>query len=139
MATTTTDDHKELVHDYLAAWDEADAAAVGDVLGDDFSFTHEGDELDVDAFQELMAGYFEALADPGHEMHDLVAENDTVVARITYTGVHDGELHGIEPTGNRIAVEEYLTFYVEDGEIVGLHALSDELELLRQLGVDLAV
>lgn len=136
MATTTTDEQKALVRDYLAAWDDADPSALDDVLADSFTYTHEDDELGVEGFKELMAGFFEALSDPDHETHDLVAEADTVIARITYSGVHDGEFHGIEPTGNRIAVEEYLTFYVDEDGIVGLHTLSDELAMLRQLGVD---
>lgn len=141
---TTTEAKKELVHEYLAAWDERDAAAVTDVLADDFELTHEDltgteMELDVEGFQGLMAGYFEALSDSGHEIHDLVAEGDTVIVRLTYMGVHDGEIFGIEPTENRIAVEEYLTFYIEDGAIVDLHSLADNVSLLRQLDVELPV
>lgn len=144
MSTTTTDENKELVHEYLAAWDNADPEAVTDVLADDFVFTYEDmsgteTELGVEGMQDLMAGYFEALADPGHEIHDLVAEEDTVIVRLTYSGVHEGEMFGIEPTGNRIAVEEYLTFHIEDDAIVGLHSLADSLSLLRQLDVEVPV
>lgn len=144
MSTTTTEETKELVHEYLAAWDEADPEAVTDVLADDFVFTHEDmsgteTELGVEGMQDLMAGYFEALADAGHEIHDLVAEGDTAIVRLTYSGVHEGEMFGIEPTGNRIAVEEYLTFHIEDGAILELHSLADELSLLRQLDIELPV
>lgn len=144
MSTTPIEENKELAHEYLAAWDNEDSEAVTDVLADDFVFTHEDMtgtemELDVDGFQDLMAGYFQALSDPGHEIHDVVAEDDTVVVRLTYSGVHDGEFLGIEPTGTHIAVEEYLTFYIEDGEIVELHTLADNVSLLRQLGLELPV
>lgn len=144
MSTTTTTENEELVHDYLAAWEETDPEAVTDVLADDFVYTHtdlSGTETDlgVEGFQEMMAGYFEALADSGHEIHDVVAEDDTVIVRLTYTGVHEGEMAGFEPTGNQITVEEYLTFHVEDGEIVELHALADDLSLLRQLDAELPV
>lgn len=144
MSTTTTSENKELVHEYLAAWDEADPEAVTDVLDDDFAYTHEDmtgteTELGVEEFQDLMAGYFEALAEPGHRIHDLVAEEDTVIVRLTYSGRHDGELFGIEPTGNRLAVEEYITFHIEDGAIVDLHSLADDLSLLRQLDIELPV
>lgn len=141
---TTTEAKKELVHEYLAAWDDAEPEAVTEVLADDFETTHEdltGTEmqLDVEGFQDLMAGYFEALSESGHEIHDLVAEGDTVIVRLTYSGVHDGEFLGIEPTGNRVEVEEYLTFYIEDGAIVDLHSLADNTALLRQLDLELPV
>lgn len=144
MSTNSAEAHKELVHEYLAAWDNANPEAVTDILADDFLFPYEDmagteTELGVEGFTELMAGYFEALADSGHEIHDLVAEDDTVIVRLTYSGVHEGEFLGIDATGNRIAVEEYLTFYIEDGAIVELHSLSDGLSLLRQLDVELPV
>lgn len=144
MSTGTTDVNKELVHEYLAAWDNEDPEALTDVFADDFVSTHEdmsGSEMElgVEGMQDLLAGYSEALADSGQEVHDLVAEEDTVIVRLTYSGVHEGEMFGIEPTGNRIAVEEYLTFHIEDGAIMDLHSLADELSLLRQLDVELPV
>ncbi len=144
MSTTPATETKELVHDYLATWEDADPDAVTDVLADDFVYTHEDmsgteTELGVEGFQDPMAGYFEALADPGHEIHDLVAEGDTAIVRLTYSGVHEGEMFGVEPTGNHIAVEEYITFHIEDGAIASLHSLADDLSLLRQLGLDLPV
>jgi len=73
-----------------------------------------------------------------HEIHGLVAEVDQVVAHVTCQGVHDGAIHGIEPTGNTVSVEEYLRFHIDD-EIVEFDWLSDDLALIGQLGVELPV
>lgn len=96
-------------------------------------------ELGIEGFREMMMEYFEAFPGSVQEIHDLVAEDDTVIVRFTYSCVHEGEFLGIEPTGNHIATEEYITFHIEDGEIAELHPLVDELARLRQLGVELPV
>lgn len=144
MATTTTAEQKDRVHEYLAAWDDADPAALDGLLAEDFSTTYTdvtGEEIRLDkaGFQELMAGYLEAFSEPGHELHEMVAEDDRVMTRITYSVVHDGELYGIEPTGNRVEVEEFLSFRFADGDITSVDWLGDNLGLLRQLGVDLPI
>ena len=144
MATTTTDENEELVHEYMAAWDDADPEATMALLADDFSTTHtapSGEEvpLDSEGFRELMTGYLAAFSDFGHEVHETVAEDDRVMVRITYSGTHDGAFLGIEPTGTRVEVEEFLSFRIADDGIVELHWLGDDLDLLRQLGVDLPI
>lgn len=36
----------------------------------------------------------------------------------------------IEPTGKYVAIEEYLTFHIEEGAIVDMHSLSHEVSPL---------
>lgn len=144
MATTTTDENKELVHEYLAAWDDGRPEAITSFLADDFSTTYTDPsgtdvELDLAGYEDLVAGYFEAFSDFDTEVHEMVAEDDRVITRITYAGVHDGEFLGIEPTGTRVEVEEFLSFRFDDGEITELQYLGDNLDLLRQLGVELPI
>lgn len=140
--SSTTVETEELVHEYLAAWSEKDPESIPDVLAEDFQVTSEdmtGTEipLDIEAMQDLMREFFDAFAELDHEIHDFVAEEETAIVRLTYSGVHEGEMFGIEPTGNHVAVDEYITFHIEDGAIVDMHSLSDELSLLRQLDVEL--
>lgn len=144
MATTSADQNKDVIEDYLAAWAQADPEAMTSTLAADFHTTVSdptGDELalDVEGFQQLMREYLSAFADPDHEVHEMVAEGDRVMVRITWRGTHQGEFLGIESTGNRVEVEEYLSFRLDDGAIVDLHALSDNLDLLRQFDVDLPI
>lgn len=141
---TERERNKELVHKYLSAWDNGDPEAVTALLAEDFTITEtdpEGEEieLDCDGFQKLVAGALTAIAEFDHEVHEMVAEDDQVMVRLTYTGVHNGELLGIEPTDNHIEVEEFLSFCIADGEIAELRWLGDNLALLRQLGVELPV
>ncbi len=140
----TPDEHKALIREYFAAWDAGEPEAIAAFFADDFSTTYTaptGDEVRVEPadVREWIADWLGVIADTSHEVRELVAEDDVVMARVTYRGVHAGELLGIEPTGNRVEVEEYLRFRLADGEIAELDWLGDDAALLRQLGVDLPI
>lgn len=144
MAERAANRNKELIREYYAAWDAGDADAIATFFADDFSTTYTdwtGEEVRVAPVdvRDWIAGWLDSMAEMTHQIHELVAEDDQVVANVTYRAVHDGAIHGIEPTGKTVAVEEYLRFRVENGTIVELDWLSDNLALLRQLGVDLPI
>lgn len=144
MTSTTTDENKELVHEYLAAWDDGEPDAISSLLADDFSTeytdaTGTDVTLQVEGFQDLVAGFFEAFAEFSSAVHEMVAEDDWVMIRITYAAIHEGEFLGVPATGNHIEVEEYLSFRIDEGKIVELHYLADNLDLLRQLDVELPI
>ena len=144
MASTTTDENEELVRDYLRAWREGDPDALSALFAADFSTTitePTGEEmtLDVEGLQAMMRQYHDTFADIDLEIHEVVAEGDRVMTRITYTGTHDEEYLGIEPTGNRVTVDEFLSFGMADGKIVEEHGLWDQLGLLRQLDVEVPI
>lgn len=142
MATTTTDENKE--RDYLRAWEDRDPDALAPLFVDGFSTTvtePTGEELELDAegLGEMLLGYREVFPDMEIATHEMVAEDDRVMTRVTYTGTHEAEYLGVEPTGDRVEVQDHLSFRVEDGGIAEMHGLWDRLGLLRQLGVDVPV
>jgi steroid delta-isomerase-like uncharacterized protein len=144
MADTPTRENEELIREYYAAWDAGDPDEIAAFFADGFSTTYTdwmGNETSVGPgdVHDWIAGWLDVIADTTHEVHDLVADGDRVMAHVTYRGVHEGRIHGIEPTGNTVEVEEFLRFRIQDGGIVELDWLSDDLALLRQLGVDLPI
>lgn len=66
---------------------------------------------------------------------DLVVEGDRVAGRWTVTGTHEGDFMGIPATGRSITMAEAGVLRFEDGRLVELWRVADELALLRQLGV----
>jgi len=60
---------------------------------------------------------------------------DAVAARTTMTGTHEGDLFGLPPTGRRVRVAQHTIERFRDGRIVAHHRLTDDLSMLRQLGV----
>lgn len=70
-----------------------------------------------------------------HEVEEMIAEGDTVVARVTLTGTHDGEFMGIAPTGRKIEVTEIHIYRLREGKAVEHRVGRDDLGAMRQLGV----
>lgn len=66
----------------------------------------------------------------------LVADRDTVAARVTTTGTNLGPLNGVvPPTGRRFSSAQSHWFRVEDGRLAEHWATRDDLTTMIQLGV----
>jgi steroid delta-isomerase-like uncharacterized protein len=70
-----------------------------------------------------------------HQVEEVIAEGDMVVARVTLTGTHEGEFMGIPPTGRRIEITEIHIYRLRDGKAVEHRVGRDDLGAMRQLGV----
>ena len=78
-----------------------------------------------------------ALPDLAVEIHDQIAEGDKVTTRKTIHGTHRGELLGIAPTQQRVAIEVIDIVRVKDGRYVehwGINTLATVTERLRRGG-----
>lgn len=141
MTKTKEERHKEVVREYYRIKNERDYEAVGEILSDDFTTSfarHFGEEQEFDPeyLTEKWAEYVESFPDLYYDVHNLVAEDEWVVARLHYRGTHEGELHGVEPTGEQINVNQHLSFKFKDEQIVDMHSTADFLTgLWRQIGV----
>ena len=111
---------------------------------------------DLDAIDGLVSsGYFNHAASEGHrrdgakasvgwmlsvfpdhrfDVEDAVADGDLVAVRGTMVGTHEDELHGIPPTGKRVAAQQSHWFRVVDGKLSEHWAVRDDLGMMRQLG-----
>ena len=80
-------------------------------------------------FEALHAGF------PGASciILDLIGEREYVAERFVFEGVHDGEFHGVPPTGKRITMVGLAMFRIEDGRIVARWGLEDQMGLMQQL------
>lgn len=83
-------------------------------------------------FTQLTTAFPDAHIEPAH----LVADHDNVAIAYTLTGTHQGDFNGIAPTGKKIEVRGLQIGRFEDGKIVERWGSSDELGILKQLGVD---
>jgi len=70
--------------------------------------------------------------EPAH----LVADDDHVSIAYTLTGSHEGDFMGLAATGKTIEVRGVQIARCENAQIVERWGSSDELGILKQLGVD---
>ena len=67
-------------------------------------------------------------------LHDLVAEGEKVLVRLTIHATHTGPFGELEATGRRIEVPVLDLFQIQDDRLVEHWALLDNLGMMRQLG-----
>ncbi len=65
-----------------------------------------------------------------------VADDEQIAFAYTITGTHRGEFMGIAPTGRTIRARGVQISRFEDGTLVERWGSSDELGILKQLGVE---
>lgn len=134
MATATRA-NKEIVQRGFDALNERDRTAFRELHAEDAVIHVMGEEIHgIDAIVANQFGLFEAFSDLTYTPEVIVAEDDTVAARWTATGTHDGPLEDIEPTGRSVAFPVMGTFTVERGQLVDVRIQVDRLDLLQQLG-----
>ncbi len=134
MATTTRT-NEELVQHAFDALNERDRDAFTECHAEDAVLHVGGEDVrGIDAIADAEFAYFDAFPDLAMAVEAVLAEGDTVAARWTLTGTHDGVFKGIEPTGEAFEFSAMGMFRIEDGEAAEVWLEADELRLLRQLG-----
>ncbi len=68
-------------------------------------------------------------------IEDIVAEDDKIAQRITWTGTHTGDFMGIQATGKSVSIQVLDIFRMVDGRIVEHWGLMDSMSLMQQLGI----
>jgi len=75
---------------------------------------------------------------PSPTFHNAIEETnvteDRAVARLTYTGTHEGRLFDHAPTGRRIEYAGVAMFTMAGGKINKVWVLGDRLALMEQIG-----
>lgn len=81
--------------------------------------------------------FFEA-AFPKYELYadDVICENDKVVVRARFKGVHKGDLMGMSPTGKAVEVPFTIIYQIANDKISKSWLFIDRMELMSQLEVE---
>jgi steroid delta-isomerase-like uncharacterized protein len=83
-------------------------------------------------------GFFQAFRtafpDLHYTVHDVIAEGDRVVQRVTGTGTMKGEFQGMPPSGKSATWDEIHITRFENGKAVEHWGVSDQMSMLAQLG-----
>ena len=139
----STEQNKEIFKRIVDASNSGDPSQLRDVMydlvADDF-VGHAPGEPDFhgpEGYLETLVLFHSALANLKIEILDLIAEDDRVVVQLVFRGTHAGEFAGVPPTGREVSVPEVAIGRVRDGKLVEEFEYWDNLDLLRQLGVEI--
>jgi steroid delta-isomerase-like uncharacterized protein len=89
----------------------------------------------LEANQAYIRGLLDAFPDGRVELARIVTEGDWVAVHWIWTGTHTGDLPGLPATGSTLRLEGMSFVQIDDGKAVEIWDISDQLSMLRQLGV----
>jgi len=84
--------------------------------------------------KDLFRRGFAAVPDFHDEIHEIVAEGDLVVCRITRSGTFSGKIGDREPTGNSASISGFHMARIENGMIAELWYLFDTVAWQKWFG-----
>ena len=133
----STETNKAIVRRYYEQlWNKWDMALADQVIAADITFRGSlGLSVQgIQSFKEYMAMVQVAFPDFHNAIEELIAEGDQVVARMSYSGSHRGELYGLAPTGKHVTYSGIAIFRIKNGKIATGWVIGDALGLMKQLG-----
>lgn len=136
--STQTENTKHVDRIIEDAWNNGNLEVVDELVASDYELHIPNAPKEFrgpEGFKEFVQMYRTAFPDLTLSVEDRVVEGDKIVDRFMCRGTHEGELMGIEPTGEEIEVMSIVIHHLEDGQLVADDALLDNLGLMRQLGV----
>ena len=121
---------------YDEMWNAWNFEAANDLLSPEIVFRGSlgAETRGLAAFCDYMWQVRRAFPDFHNVIDEVIAEDDRVVARLKYSGTHEGELFGIAPTHRKIAYAGTAFFRIAAGRIAEGWVLGDIFALLKSLG-----
>jgi steroid delta-isomerase-like uncharacterized protein len=141
-SSATTDDegesNKAMFRDYIEeVWNQGHLAAM-DRYFDVDHYDHSappGQGQGLAGLKPIFAMFQSAFSDIQVSVDLQIAEGDKLVCLNTFRGTHRGSFYGIPATGRRVTVTQTHTFTIKGGKMAEHWSNSDDLSMLRQLGV----
>jgi predicted ester cyclase len=138
-AATAQEKNKAIIRwSFVTVWNGADPSVASDFIasnavvhGDGFV----GELLGVEGSVGFGTTTRTAMPDMVFTVEDLVAEDDMVLARMSYTGTNTGPMFGIPPTGLPMTSKSMFIARFNDGKIEEGWIQLDGLGMLLQLGL----
>lgn len=136
MSTET--EHTELARNFFEeVWNEGKLNRIEKYLSEDFVEHSPLPQAASDPaeYVEEAEAFQTAIPDIEYTVEETIEEGDKVVTRVTVEGTHEGELMGIEATGETVEFDGMALFRIENGKITELGVQGDFMGLMEQLGV----
>ena len=131
-------ENKNVIHRLFEAlskgkMDILDELTIADLIihGDDlFPFGR-----DRESIKKMITAFRTAFPDAQFNVEQIFAEQDKVVSHLTVRGTHKEKWLGAAPTGEEITWTASSVTRFNEGKIVELWGIADELSLMQQLGL----
>ena len=132
----STNENKDIVRRqwYQELWDNWNISVADDLFPSDYVLHLPGSPpMNRDGAKQVVAMFSTAFPDLKHTVDEMVSEGNTVAARWTVRGTHQGTFQGIAPAGKQIVLSGTTVHHMANGKIVETWLSMDNLDLLQQL------
>jgi len=134
--------NKEVVRKFFAAIDAQDYEALNELMDEAYIIpTRDIDgparAVGREAAFGVFRGVYGSFPDYTHDIEEIIAEGNRVAVRVVLRGTHLGQYSGVAPTGIEFKYAGTYMATVIDGVLTEVWSLDDEIELFRQLGMEL--
>lgn len=85
-------------------------------------------------FKSIVQQFLSAFPDMKISNQQIIAEDDTVATRGSWTGTHEGDFMGIHSTGRRVRID-YIDFWkISNGKCIENWLQMDMISIMQQIG-----
>ncbi|WP_353718882.1 ester cyclase [Dyadobacter sp. 676] len=131
--------NREIIERYFnEAWNEGKVDALDELLTPDY-INHTPSVPNPPrgpaGLKPILQAIRRGFPDLHYQIRDVIATRDKVVARVVMTGTHTDTLFNIPPTGRHIEVNQINIERIVNGRIAEHWRVTDELNMMQQLGV----
>ncbi|HLA44688.1 MAG TPA: ester cyclase [Aggregatilineales bacterium] len=132
----SAEQNKAVVRRFHELFDQGDIDGI-EALLDPNCIAHRAGSppLSRDAFKQLGMMFAAAFTEGKSTLEDMVAENDMVCYRGTWSATHRADFNGIPATGKRVTIEFIVMDRFVNGKIIENWEQADMLGLMQQPGI----
>ncbi len=96
-----------------------------------------GDPISFSDIEPLIKTFYTSFPDYKHEFEDIIAADDKVVFRISYSGTFTNPFMEMKPSGAKFRYKGIQIFQIANNKVTNFWAVEDELGMMTQLGMEL--
>ena len=96
-----------------------------------------GDPISFSDIEPLIKMFYTSFPDYKHEFEDIIAADDKVVFRISYSGTFTNPFMEMKPNSVKFKYKGIQIFQFANSKVTNFWAVEDELGMMTQLGMEL--
>jgi steroid delta-isomerase-like uncharacterized protein len=133
----SAEENKAIMRRFWKVWEEGDIDRLDEMLAPDY-VNHALAAPDLppgpEGVKEVIRMFRSGMPNLRVAIEDMIAEGYRVATRYALEGTHRGDLFGVAPKGRRLSIKSITVERLSEGKIVEHWRVTDELDMMRQLG-----